>query len=184
MGYYAASTMSLLNSHTVDSNGNSLISGLKRVAFADDKNDAGALDQLRVIWDDVKRTGPAIGYFPYALKTILIVKPQHFFERTKLLLFPDITVTPESHRFLGSYIDTQEGTKKFLMEQLEDWSKEIVDHANIAAECDPQIAYIGYLFGTSQRCKFVCRTTPNIAHFLQPLEDLIQQKLIPVLFGG
>ena len=181
MGNYAASTMSLLTSDTVDSNGNSLIPGLKRVAFADDKNDAGALDELRVIWDDIQRTGPAIGYFPYALKTILIVKPQHF-ERAKLL-FPDITVTTEGHRFLGSYIGTEEGTKKFVMEQLEDWSRDIEDLTKIA-ESDPQLAYIGYVFGTSQRWKFVCRTTPNIAHLLQPLEDLIQQKLIPVLFGG
>ena len=51
------------------------------------------------------------------------------------------------------------------------------------AKSDPQIAYSAYVFGTSKRWQFVCRTTPGISDSMQKLEDKIRSVLIPAIVG-
>ena len=70
----------------------------------------------------------------------------------------------------------------FIDEQVEEWTKDIEALVEIARS-EPQLAYCAYIFGTSKRWQFVCRTTPGVGIHLQKLEDLIRSKLIPAIVG-
>ena len=59
--------------------------------------------------------------------------------------------------------------KKFVEDQISDWTKDIEALAEIA-KSDPQIAYSAYVFGTSKRWQFVCRTTPGISDSMQNMK--------------
>ena len=62
------------------------------------------------------------------------------------------------------------------------WSEEIKQLASIA-QSQPHAAYCAYTHGLSSRWSFLSLTIPNIASLLQPLEDAIQQHLLPALTG-
>ena len=47
------------------------------------------------------------GYFPNASKTWLITKDEHLNHAKSL--FPDVNITTEGHKYLGSFIGNQEG---------------------------------------------------------------------------
>ena len=98
-------------------------------------------------------------------------------------MFSDIKITSVGREFLGSYIGTPEGAASFVTEKIKDWAKD-VDALVEIAKTEPQLAYSAYVFGTSKRWKFVCRTTPNISEHMQELEQLIREKLIPSIIGG
>ena len=77
-----------------------------------------------------------MGFYPNASKTWLIVKPEHK-ERTRVL-FPDINVTSEGRRCLGSFIGNEAATRKYVEDQIEEWKADINDLVNIA-ETEPQL---------------------------------------------
>ena len=170
MGLYAASTVML----TIPS------PGIKKVFYADDGAGAGTLTGLLEWWKDLQVQGPLLGYFPNPGKTWLITKSQ-FYDQA-LRLFPDVNVTVEGHAYLGSFIGSQAATEKFVDEQIATWSVDIEALAKIA-DSDPQLAYSAYIFGTSRRWQFLCRSTPNVSQTLERLEVLLKSKLIPSILG-
>ena len=120
------------------------------------------------------------GYFPNPSKTWLIVKEAHLDRATEM--FSDIKISVEGRKYLGSFIGTEDGKAKFVDEKIGEWSKDIDALAQIGIS-EPQLAYAAYIYGTSKRWQFVCRTTPGIAPFLQKLEDQIREKLVPIFTG-
>ena len=59
-------------------------------------------------------------------------------------LFPSINITTEGHKYLGSFIGTEDGKKKFVADQIKEWSKDIDALAEIA-KSEPQLAYAAYI---------------------------------------
>ena len=173
MGFYAVSTMPLSKPDSRAS--------LKKIFYADDGSGGGKLDGLLDWWKELKENGPLFGYFPEATKTWLLVKPAH--EERARALFPDIKITTEGRKFLGSFIGTQEATELFVKEKIKDWEKDLMALAKIA-EYEPQLAYNAYIYGTSRRWQFVCRTTPGISKAMESLEVCIQSQLMPAILGG
>ena len=170
MGFYAVSTKALTKPEP----------GVKKLFYADDGSAGGKINKLAEWWKHLNKNGPPLGYFPHAAKTWLITKPEHY-ERA-MQVFSDVNVTTEGHAFLGSFIGSSAGAQKFVDDQVKEWTTDIQALVKIA-EYDPQLAYSAYVFGTSHRWQFVCRTTPNISGALQKLEDLIRTKLIPAITG-
>ena len=64
---------------------------------------------------------------------------------------------------------------------IKEWTEDVQALAKIA-EYDPQLVYTAYVFGTSKRWQYVCRTTPKIS-VLKKLEEVIKSKLIPKIIG-
>ena len=50
-------------------------------------------------------------------------------------------------------------------------------------ESQPHAAYSALIHGLSSRWHYVFHTVPNIAQFLQPLEDVICCTLLPAVLG-
>ena len=173
MAFYAASTTLLSENHDLET--------LKKVFYADDGAGAGTLDDLMEWWKELQVKGPILGYFPNAKKTWLIVKPEHASRASHL--FPDINVTSEGHPYLGSFIGNRASTVKFVEDKINEWKKDVDALVQIATS-EPQLAYNAYVYGTSRRWQFVCRTTPHISGSMQELETEIRQKLLPAILGG
>ena len=152
----------------------------KQVWYADDSAAGGKLDQLMKWWKDLKDQGPMYGYYPKPSKTWLIVKPEHATKAKEL--FPDVQITTKGHRYLGSYIGTEEGVKEFILKETESWKADILGLVDIAAN-EPQLAYSAFIYGTSKRWNFVCRTTPGISDHLKLLEYCVKEDFIPAIMG-
>ena len=105
------------------------------------------------------------------------------FEARAQELFPDIKITTDGRKCLGSFIGTPESTKIFVSEKIAEWEKDVAALAKIA-EYEPQLAYSAYIYGTSRRWQFVCRTTPGISESMKSLEVLIRNQLMPAIVGG
>ena len=174
IAFYAVSTTPLAKRSENDA-------PAKKVFYADDGSGAGKLVDLEIWFRKLKVEGKALGYDVNDSKTWLLVKSEHA-ERAADL-FPTLKITTEGRKYLGSFIGNADATRKFIEDQIELWKKDINDLTEIA-KFEPQLAYCAYVFGTSQRWKFVCRTTPDISVHMQELEDLIKESLLPALIGG
>ena len=56
----------------------------------------------------------------------------------------------KGHKYLGSYLCSEEGHKEYVIEQIEDWKKDITGLSDIASS-EPQLAYSAFVYGTSKR---------------------------------
>jgi hypothetical protein len=163
---------------------------MKQVWYADDSAGGGSLDAIQAWWEQLKNLGPRFGYYPKASKTWLIVKPEH--ETRAMELFPDLTsskegvitsnITSRGRKYLGSFIGNNDGKKNFVENQIKGWKNDIEDLARIAAK-EPQLAYAAFVYGTSKRWNYVCRTTPDIGELLKPLENVIKETFLPAIIG-
>ena len=82
-----------------------------QIWYADDAAAGGSLQSLRSWWNHLTALGPDYGYFPNAVKTCLIVKPQHLRKARALFHGTGVVITDAGKRHLGSAI----GTNDFLM---------------------------------------------------------------------
>ena len=135
---------------------------------------------MRRWWDKIKARGPGYGYFPNPRKSWLIVKPQYQDEAKSL--FPDVNITTEGQRYLGSFIGTEEGKRQFVKNEVQKWAEEISTIADIG-RTEPQLAYSAYTVGISKRWSYLLRTTPDIADLLEPIKETITRDLLPAITG-
>ena len=78
-------------------------------------------------------------------------------------MFPNLQVTDMGHKYLGSYIGSEEGNDKFVREKVQKWIKDVdqlSNNKNIDKR-ETQVAYSAYIYGLSKRWNYVCRTTPD-----------------------
>ena len=154
----------------------------KQVWYADDSAASGSLTDLHQWWLNVQELGPDFGYYVNTTKSWLIVKEE--FKDTAKELFRDskINITTSGRPYLGSPIGTSEFMSDFVGSKISLWMKTIKTLNDVALS-SPHAAYAALTHGISSFWLFICRTTPNIAHLLQPLEDYLRNNLIPTLTG-
>ena len=95
-------------------------------------------------------------------------------------LFPDVNITEEGQRYLGSFIGTEAGKKNFVELKVDSWMKE-VEELSLMAKRMPQLVYSGYIFGLSKRWYYLCRTTPDVSLEMKKLEHTIKEVFIPAI---
>ena len=93
-----------------------------------------------------------------------------------------MNITTEGKRHLGAVIGSRSYTEEYVACMVEKWSEEIKKLAHIA-QTQPHAAYSAYTQGLSSSWSYLSRTIPDIADLLKPLEETIQQHLIPALTG-
>ena len=177
MALYAISTKPLLDcviSQMIN------YSSVKNVAYADDLNGTGELNDLLEWWKCVCDYGPVIGYFTKPSKSWLVVKPELADEAEKIFMGTQINVTVEGRKHLGAAIGSEEYKTKFMKAKIIEWVDEIRNLSQIA-KIDPHAAYSAFTHGLRHRYTYTFRTIPNIKHLLQPLEDEIKDNFLPSL---
>ena len=72
--------------------------------------------------------------------------------------------------------------KNTFNEKIDKWCKEI-ERLTIFAETQPQAAFAAYIHGEQHKFTYFLRTIPGMERSLEILDDLIENKFIPALFG-
>jgi len=111
MSLYSLSILPLLQSVIRAYPGENGNIGVRHVAFADDLSGGGKISCLLNWWLDVLSLGPAVGYFPNAKKSWLIVKEKYVNEAENLFKGLSVNITTEGQKHLGAVL-VQIATKK------------------------------------------------------------------------
>ena len=89
-------------------------------------------------------------------------------------------MTSEGRPYLGAPIGTKAFVELFVENKVDQWSAELNSLAAIA-KTQPHAAHSAFTHGLTSFWSYITRTTPDICHLLQPLEDVIRTNLIPTL---
>ena len=76
------------------------------MAYADDLAGGSKLQNLRDWWDRCVKFGPAIGYYPKAEKSWLIVKPDKLEDAKTVFHGTGVNITVEGKKYLGGFMGT------------------------------------------------------------------------------
>ena len=152
------------------------------MAYADDLIGAGKIEKLKQWWILINEFGPAIGYYPNAKKSCLIVKEEYPEEAQRIFSDTTIEITTSGQRHLGAVIGSEEYKINFCKKLVSEWVSEIEQLALIA-KTEPHAAYTNFTFSTKLKWNYALRTIPEIKEHLDPLEDTIHHKLIPAIIG-
>ena len=77
---------------------------VKQAGFADDLIGAEKLIALRKYWDSVNTYGPALGYYPKASKTWLVVKENLLEIAKQIFSGTSINITSRGRKYLGGFV--------------------------------------------------------------------------------
>ena len=156
---------------------------MKHVAYADDLGGGARLEMLKVWWEKIEKNGPAFGYYPKASKSWLIVKENELNKAKEIFAGTGINITTEGRKYLGGFIGTREGTESYIQELVDDWMEQLKQLTQIA-NSEPQAAYAAFTAGFKHKLTYYLRTIPNISNILRPIDDYIDNELIPAFTEG
>ena len=175
MPMYALATIPLID-HL------SSIQDISQVWYADDASAAGSISSLRAWWDSIRSTGPAFGYHANAFKSWLVVKEQYLSSARELFKDSDVNVTSRGRPYLGAPLGSDEFMTEFVSRKVQEWSVQLLELAGIATT-QPHATFSAFVHGYVHKFTYLSRTTPGIDHLLQPLENIIQSRLLPAWTG-
>ena len=93
-----------------------------------------------------------------------------------------ITISTHGSRHLGAALGSLHFIDEYVDTKVKGWIEEI-DNLAAIADTQPQAVYAAFFHGTKNKWTYLCRTILGISHLLRPLEDAVQQKLIPSITG-
>ena len=153
-----------------------------QIWFADDAASGGKLQALRRWWDALLRFGPLFGYHVNVPKSWLLVKPENLQEATTIFADTGQRITTDGVRHLGAPLGDLSFKESFVAEKVRNWKNELHHLAEIAT-AQPHLAFCALTQGLASRWTYLSRTTENIGELLKPLEEEIQNTIIPSLTG-
>ena len=165
-----------------------LIQSLQRVAeveqiwFADDSAAGGGANELRSWWDGIVQKGQAFGYKVNPVKTWLVVKEDHYEDAVKCFEDTDVQITTNGKGYLGSPLGVPSFKETYVQLKVDKWKEELRSLVEIAAT-QPQATYSALIVSIQNKWSYLARTTENIGHLLQPVEDVLRHDLIPAITG-
>ncbi len=175
MAMFALATVPLINEI--------MTAGTTQAWFADDAASGGTIRRLRLWWDTLLNCGPRYGYFPNAVKTILLVKPDRHEEAITAFGDSDVQITTEGSRYLGGAFGSNEFTESSMVGKIKEWSEEVNRLAEIA-KTQPHAAFAALTHGLIGRWTYGIRVSAlSSDEALTPLEKEISQNLIPAITG-
>ena len=86
-------------------------------------------------------------------------------------------------RHLGAAIGSNDFRKEYATKLVDQWCSE-VEKLSSFATTEPQAAFAAYTHGEMHRFNYFIRTIPGMEEFLQPLDDMINNKLLPAILGS
>ena len=149
--------------------------------FADDAASGGNLKCLRDWWGLLTKKGPQFGYYPNAVKTFLLVKPEKYNEAANVFQDTGVEITCTGRRYLGGTLGTRAFEIEAMKAKVTQWVLEIRDLSKVA-ETQPHAAYAAFTHALIGRWTYSMRVFAMSAdEVLKPLEEAIAQYLIPAL---
>ena len=153
-----------------------------QIWFVDNATAASTAKCLRQWWDTLSSRGPCFGDYPNPSKTVLVVGEENVEKGKVTFRGTGITISTHGSRHLGTALGSLHFIEEYVDTKVKGWIEEIENLAAISAT-QPQAIYAAFFHDTQNKWTYLCRTIPGISHLLRPLEDAIQQKLIPSITG-
>jgi len=151
--------------------------------YADDGQAVGKLRALREWWDRLVEIGPPYGYYPTAVKTVLIVKPGLEEQANDIFRGTGVTIAKAAGgRDLGAAVGSLAFRRQYVGDKVDKWVSMIEVLAGVA-KTQPHAAHALYVHAIRHRWKFLQRCMGYVDGVFQSLEDAQRSKLIPALFG-
>lgn len=91
------------------------------------------------------------------------------------------TMTTSGVRDLGAPLGSDSFTNGYVQSKVEKWREELSKLCDIAVS-EPQAAYSFYAQCLSHKWMFLVRMVPGISQLMKPIEDLLGNRFIPLLF--
>ena len=178
MGFYSLGTNPILVTLKIR------IKVISQAWLADDATGVGKLKPLKEWWDLIKEEGVKYGYFVKPAKSWLILKDGSRLDECKELFHSSpINITVAGKRHLGAAIGSSEYKNEYIDEKVRIWVSNIKSLSDIA-KSQPHVAYAAFIHGEQHKYTYFLRTIAEISENLKPLDDAINNLLIPALFGS
>ena len=133
----------------------------KTAAYAGDLTVAGPIDQIRIWWNRLCRSGPKFGYFSEGSKLWIAVR-ENAKERAQTISDnTKIKIATDGQRHLGTVIGTASFKKNYMKEKINQWIQEL-RILNKIAWYEPQAAYSCFITGFKHKPTYFMHTIPNV----------------------
>ena len=103
----------------------------------------GTLQALMSWWQLLSSLGLDYGYFPNALKTVLIVKPHLLPVANAIFGGTNVQITNQGQCHLGAALGSRDFAEEYVSKKVCTWTAEVSSLASIAANC-PHAAYCAF----------------------------------------
>ena len=94
----------------------------------------------------------------------------------------EVKITTEGQRHLGAVIGSQEFKDQYCLEKVLGWKGEL-EALSVIARSQPHAAYTVFTKGDKSKFTFFMRTIESIADCVDPIQEAIDDLLLPTLFG-
>ena len=155
-----------------------------QVWLADDATGAGKLEKLKTWWEFLIKEGERYGYYVKPSKSWLILKNPEKLQETREMFQngSQINITTAGKRHLGAALGSNEFKQTYINEKVTKWCDRLNKLSEVA-KSQPHVAYAAYIHGEQHRYTYFIRTIMDIGVNLQPIDEIIENKFIPALFG-
>ena len=150
--------------------------------YADDDGASDNLSVLRRFWDELNKVGPGFGYFPNAVKTILLTKSAHEDKAFELFSNTGVKIRTDGCHYLGGALGEDAFCRSYMEALVEKWRAELNELARIA-ETQPHAANTVFTKGLSSRWMYHIRSTNCPPDTFAVLDNLINTELLQALTG-
>ena len=93
-----------------------------------------------------------------------------------------ITITTKGQKHLGAVIGSEDYKNSYVKGMVNEWVQEIQELSKIA-KTEPHSAYTNFIYSMKMKWNYAMRTIPELAKYLQPLEESIRTEFLPSLFS-
>ena len=133
--------------------------------------------------NDLVNEDPSFGYHVNSLKTHLLTKDGHQSKAATFWGETGVNISSEGKPHLGAALGTSTFTELHVRGKVEKWCEEL-SHLSTIAEFPPTGGPMAcFIHGLVSKWNYLTRSTKDISHLLQPLEDIIRTKFIPAITG-
>ena len=156
--------------------------GVKQVWLADDSAGGGQIVPLYNWYNHLSQEGKKYGYLVNGPKSWLIVTSDVLAVEAKKVFGDEVNITTEGQRHLGAVIGSQEFKDQYCREKVLGWKGELEALSEIARS-QPHAAYTVFTKGYKSKFTYFMRTIESFEDYVDPIQEVIDDLLLPTLFG-
>ena len=122
------------------------------------------------------------GYHVKASKSHIIVNEKYQVKAKQILQGSKVAITTKWHQHLGWVIGCKTFKESYIKELVSKRCEELTNYRKLQRQ--PQAAYAAFTSGYKHNFSYFMQSVNCISYFVSPVEKLIKEKMIPVLFDG
>ena len=111
------------------------------------------------------------------------MKNKNLKEEASKIFGEEVNITEDGQRHLGAAIGSDDFKDSYCKDKVDKWMTELLVLSEIA-DTNPQAAYAAYTKGFRSKFTYFMRTIEGFENYLEPLDNTINEQLIPSLFGS